>query len=169
MISDESAEEDDKELRSLTCLLLAASFTYLFLILTYVIFILFSQYTHHLYETHDQYMAAKWLWYICSICLMYLNHSVNFFLYCIGGETFRVEFLIMCGCHIRLSPREKVIAQAKKERNDKLKELERNRQDKESGVITVHPCSVSVNKLELHDISDKETVAHAKPDDVDKE
>lgn len=69
-----------------------------------------------MYESPDEYISGANLRYICSISLMYLNNSVNFFLYCIGGETFKGEFLIMCGCLERMSARDKVIEQAKKER-----------------------------------------------------
>ena len=66
---------------------------------------------------------------------MYLNNSVNFLLYCIGGETFKEEFLVMCGCHKRLSAREKVIEQAKKDREERLKEREKALQKEESDLL----------------------------------
>ena len=123
MISDETAKRDEGELRSLTYMLLTASFSYLILTLPYLLKILCTPYMVHFYELFDDFGSAMQLWYICSLCLMYLNNSVNFLLYCIGGETFREEFL-MCGCHKRMSVREKVIEQATKEREERMNEKE---------------------------------------------
>ena len=125
IISDKNAKEDDKYLKSLTYMLLTASFTYLFLTLPYVIYMLLGQYIQHLYEKYDAYISALHLWAIISFCLMYLNNSVNFLLYCISGELFREEFLVMCGCLKRLTPRQKVIEQARRKREERLKEREK--------------------------------------------
>ena len=37
------------------------------------------------------------LYWACTIFLMYINHSINFLLYCLGGKTFRHEFYHMIG------------------------------------------------------------------------
>ena len=124
IVSDESAKKDEEELRNMTLMLLLASFTYLLLTLPYMIYILFPQYTGKFYESYDEYISAMKLWYVCSQCCIFLNNSVNFLLYCISGETFREEFLVMCGCRKRLTAREKVIEQARKEREERLKERE---------------------------------------------
>ena len=38
-----------------------------------------------------------YLWYVISICFMFVNNSINFWFYVFGGETFRNEFLTMIG------------------------------------------------------------------------
>ena len=83
----------------------------------------------------DDYISSDYLWAKCSFGLLYLNNSVNFLLYCISGETFKEEFLIMCGCHKRLTAREKVIEQAKKERQERLKEKKTSgKEENEHGI-----------------------------------
>ena len=52
----------------------------------------------HAGEDHGKYKAAMYLWYIISISFMYINNSVNFYLYCLGGATFRDEFRAMMSC-----------------------------------------------------------------------
>ena len=44
------------------------------------------------------HFAAMYLWYIISISFMYINNSINFYLYCLGGATFRDEFYTMMTC-----------------------------------------------------------------------
>lgn len=46
-------------------------------------------------EDHGKYSAAMYLWYIISLVFMYINNSINFYLYCLGGTTFRNELM---GC-----------------------------------------------------------------------
>ena len=88
----------------------------MFLTLPYVSKVSIGISTVSLYKTTDEYISAEYLWVTCSWSLMYLNKSVNFLLYCISGNTFKEEFLVLCGCHRRLTAREKVIEQARKDR-----------------------------------------------------
>lgn len=165
MISEEKSKEDEAELKSLTYMLLAASFTYLFLNLPYIIFIMFAKYTNHFYKTFDEQISANHLWYILSVCFMYLNNSVNFLLYCIGGKTFKKEFLVMCGCYKRTSAREKVLEQAKKDHEERLKEREKRHrmEEKESGELSLAKSKEDV--IELCDESISHTVEiHEQPD-----
>lgn len=147
MISDKKGKADDKDLKSMTYMLLTASFTYLLLTLPYIIYALFGKHTEVLYESADEKKSSKLLWYICSLCFMYLNNSVNFLLYCIGGETFRGEFLIMCGYRKRLNAREKVIEQAKKEREERKKEREKANRKKERDALSMS----KINEIELYE------------------
>ena len=101
-------------------LLLTASFTYLLLELPYVIYILIMRFIRSLHilshdsfqffkytdykiiddrgEDHGEYLASMYLWYSISISFMYINNSIKFYLYCLGGSTFREEFLTMMNC-----------------------------------------------------------------------
>lgn len=49
-------------------------------------------------EDRGIYIADMYLWYVISICFMYINNSINFYLYCLGGPTFRKEFTAMMSC-----------------------------------------------------------------------
>lgn len=131
MISDESVKVYGKCLKSITYMLLTASFTYLFLTLPYAMKIFICEYTRIFYETVDEFQSAEYLWSAISFCLMYLNNSLNYLLYCISGKTFKEEFLVMCGCHKRLTGREKVIELANKDHAGKLKESVKNNQMEE--------------------------------------
>ena len=50
-------------------------------------------------EDLGKYSAAMYLWYIVSICFMYINNSINFYLYCLAGKTFRDQFMNMMRCN----------------------------------------------------------------------
>ena len=124
------AKSDVNDLKNQTCLLLSASFSYLFLRIPYISYILnrlyggtynshnlFDEDPHLIYEhceecsqesnyvklddkgeDHSQYSVHNYLCYIISICFMYINNSINFFLYVLGGKTFRNEFWLMMDC-----------------------------------------------------------------------
>ena len=49
-------------------------------------------------EDHYVYHVENYLYYTISICFMYINNSINFFLYVLGGKTFRDEFYKMIYC-----------------------------------------------------------------------
>ena len=49
-------------------------------------------------EDRGVYKVDMYLWYVISICFMYVNNSINFYLYCLGGPTFRKEFIILMSC-----------------------------------------------------------------------
>ena len=82
----------------LRIILLFISFTYLILTLSYNIYILLAEYMREYYSSYDEYIAFNRLWYTCTTLLLYVNNSVNFILYCLGGRTYREEFLKMVGC-----------------------------------------------------------------------
>ena len=171
IISKGNDKVKDKEVISLTTLLLAASLTYILLTLPYIIHILFSHYTFQLYETEDEFYSSHHLWFICTKCLMYINNSVNFLLYCIGGTTFREEFLVMLGCHKRISPKEKVIEQARLNKEKRMKEKEKHQNgDKynalkngldviiEDNVASQNMYATSELAIETHERADVEQV-----------
>ena len=47
------------------------------------------------YENDDQYVGAMNVWFTISQCLICINNSINLFLYCMVGKTFRNQFKFM--------------------------------------------------------------------------
>ena len=138
-----------KEIVSLTFLLLTVSFTYIILTLPYTVYILFVQYMRHDSKTYSisEIISSKWLLYNSSLCLLYLNNSVNFFLYCARGENFKERFLVMCGCRKKIDPRQKIIEQALLERNMRLLKKEASQNE-----LKLNDSTIGLN------ISNKETM-----------
>ena len=93
-----NVETDRNQLRSITILLLTTTFTYLLLTFPYIIYILSAKYLRKFYSSNDAYISAMHLWYMSNLCLGYINNSINFLLYCIGGTRFREEFIDMLNC-----------------------------------------------------------------------
>jgi len=81
--SDQQADNEQKELQFLSIILLTASFAHICLTLP-----IMFQLGIHSFEVY-KYWGALFL------CLLYLNQSVNFLLYCISGKRVRRELLEM--------------------------------------------------------------------------
>ncbi|KAK2157048.1 hypothetical protein LSH36_200g04073 [Paralvinella palmiformis] len=73
-----------------TIMLLVVSFSWLLLTLPYTVMSLIN----FDYST-SRTRAVAFLLKTISFLLMYLNHSCNFFLYCLAGKKFRTEFISM--------------------------------------------------------------------------
>ena len=95
---DLGVSTDPGHLVYLTKLLLATSFTYLLLTLPGCIYKLMAPDILYLYSSYSEYVGRMELWYVISVCLMYVNNSINFFLYCMAGKTIRDEFVSMMSC-----------------------------------------------------------------------
>jgi len=91
-------KSDANQLNSLTRLLMGVSFSYLILTLPYMIYLLVYKYTEHLYESRDSFLSSKHFWNSLTLLLLCINNSINFVLYCVGGNRFRNEFLSLIGC-----------------------------------------------------------------------
>ena len=76
--------------QQVTVMLLVVSFSWLFLTMPYAVLSLIN---FHFPTNHSR--AVTFLGKTVSFLLMYLNHSCNFFLYCIAGKKFRTEFIRM--------------------------------------------------------------------------
>lgn len=92
-----------KQANSMTRMLL--SVTIYFIVITTPVF-MFSMFQYLvLYNRQDslgvvdeQRIARLELADACVTLLLYLNHSINFFLYCVSGRKFRKELKTMLGC-----------------------------------------------------------------------
>jgi hypothetical protein len=64
--------------------------------------------------TSPQQQASYFLVKVICYILMYINHSINFFLYCITGQTFRREFLkcICRTCRRKKKPKPRLMYRA---------------------------------------------------------
>lgn len=76
--------------QQLTVMLLVVSFTWLILPTPFTLISIFPVST-----PDDQARAKQLLAKVICFLLLYLNHSINFFLYCIAGRKFRVELVCM--------------------------------------------------------------------------
>jgi growth hormone secretagogue receptor len=76
--------------QQVTIMLLIVSFSWLVLTMPYAVFSLIN---FQFPNSHSR--AVTFLAKTVSFLLMYLNHSYNFFLYCIAGKKFRKEFIRM--------------------------------------------------------------------------
>ena len=94
----DSDNTDNSQLVFLTKILITSCVTYLILTLPIVTYTLTSAHIKHLYSSRDQNKGDTELWLAISSCLIMLNHSINFFLYCIAGKKFRDEFKVMVIC-----------------------------------------------------------------------
>ena len=89
---------DPGHLISLTRQLIAISLTYLILTSPSAIYNVTVSYIKYLYSSYNDWMGANMLWNAISKNLAFINHSINFFLYCIAGKKFRDEFKDMMNC-----------------------------------------------------------------------
>ena len=113
-------EKEYKNMKFLTILLLTACFSYIIFALPYFCYILVmpvimnsGENISHPLDTMLRYtdykkvdkrgendgnnVAFMYLWYIICISFAYINNSVNFYLYCLGGDFFRYEgFVFRC-------------------------------------------------------------------------
>ena len=94
------ASVDSGQLLFLTRLLFVTTFTYLILTLPCGVYLVAVEHIMHFYDSVDEYRGANMMWSAISSCLMYINHSINFFLYCMAGKKFRDEFKAMINCKI---------------------------------------------------------------------
>ncbi|OWF47147.1 Thyrotropin-releasing hormone receptor [Mizuhopecten yessoensis] len=82
--------------RKLTMMLLLVSFTFLLTTLPMNIILIMTKSWN---EQNQQQRADFFLAKTVTELLMYLNHTINFFLYCITGRKFRRQiFLLFCRC-----------------------------------------------------------------------
>ena len=90
--------------KKLTCMLLAVSFTFLLTTLPMNVLLLVRAFTEHYNKDRDslelkRHYAQMTLARTVAELLMYVNHSVNFFLYCATGRKFRRQVkMLLCLC-----------------------------------------------------------------------
>ena len=94
---------DPAQLIFLTKLLITTSLSYLILTLPTAVYWVAAYHIVHLFNSYDGYVGVNDLWYVISSCLLYINHSINFFLYCIASKKFRSEFISMINCKNRIN------------------------------------------------------------------
>ena len=82
----------------LTRMLLTTSLMYLILTLPYAVYLVTVSHLIPLYSSYDDFVGDMALWQVLSLVLLHINHSINFFLYCIAGKKFRDEFIEMMSC-----------------------------------------------------------------------
>lgn len=78
-----------KTFRQTTMMCLSASFVFLVCVIPSIVILIVKQYWSGM--RHDAYEVAK----AVNNQLAYLNHSINFFLYCLTGQKFRSELVSM--------------------------------------------------------------------------
>jgi hypothetical protein len=86
--------------KRITVMLLLVSFTFLITTLPMNLVLIFTSFSNER-DNDDDKVFAKWkLVSSCTEMLMYVNHCINFFLYCITGKKFRDQFkrLILRSC-----------------------------------------------------------------------
>lgn len=96
--SSVSATGVTRQANSMTRMLL--SVTWYFIVVTIPIFI-FTAFQSRIFfdgNTNDEQIAKFELADAMLTMMHYLNHSINFFFYCLTGRRFRRELNIMCGC-----------------------------------------------------------------------
>ena len=124
MLTEDQAKDDDEQLQSMTISMLAASFTYLFLTLPHTVCHLYNYLMDPVLHINKRLLNKNasdiYLFQVCANCSILLNNSINFMIYCLGGEKFNKQFQIMCGCQKRVDPRQKVIDAALVERKRRL-------------------------------------------------
>lgn len=119
-ITNTTRKNETQNTKLLTIILLTATFSYLFLSLPYFIYILsttvvtltnrsvfnpldlFNRYSDYKInpdeeDSGEKYSADVYFWFISAISFMYINNSINFYLYCISGRVLRHEFLLIIG------------------------------------------------------------------------
>ena len=97
-----SSDKNAKKVKSVSIVLLTTSFSYMLLTIPYMLYITVGQQLAHYYKDLDEYTSVMQLWFMISACFLYLNNSINFFLYCISGSHFRKEFYFMLRCCINI-------------------------------------------------------------------
>ena len=84
-----SVANNDKKMRSLTVMLLTTNFAHLVCIAPMQIFYLIDKsdpFGRKITERWQAVVALRWAF---ALDLYYINHAINFFLYCISGSEFR--------------------------------------------------------------------------------
>ena len=85
--------------KKLTCMLLAVSFTFLFTTLPMNVLQIVSAFIVPKVDDGSKEYASRYAKIILARTvfelLMYVNHSINFFLYCATGRKFRLQFKVM--------------------------------------------------------------------------
>ena len=87
---------DPGQLIFLTKLLMTNSLTYVLLTSPYVIYKVMPGWDG--FTSKDEWRGHMELEIAVCDCLLYINHSINFFLYCLAGNKFRNEFRAMVRC-----------------------------------------------------------------------
>jgi hypothetical protein len=86
------ASQSDKTLIQMTVMCLSASFAFLVCVAPSIVLLIGRPY----WENMQWYEVVKAI----NNQLVYVNHSINFFLYCLTGKRFRHELMRMCRCGI---------------------------------------------------------------------
>ncbi len=89
-----SGQQQDNRIFNMVTILLMTSFTYLLLTGPLCAFVLGSNW-FHLQAGNQAFFAKAHLWQKTGKILMFLNHTINFFVYYISGSKFRQEFKSM--------------------------------------------------------------------------
>ncbi len=84
------SSKQDKTYMQLTFMCLSASFAFLFFITPSIVLLIGKPYWS---QNNDAYAISK----AVNNQLTYVNHSINFFLYCISGKRFRIELCKLIG------------------------------------------------------------------------
>lgn len=84
----------DKALVQMTAMCLSASFCFLLCITPSIVLLIGRPYWTSSEHPNSVYFICKSV----SNQLVYVNHSANFFLYCLTGRRFRQELVLLCAC-----------------------------------------------------------------------
>lgn len=93
--SNSQQSHSDKAFLQTTAMCLSASFAFMAFIAPSLVLLIGSPYWSNDDETNEAYNFAKAI----NNQLVYVNHSINFFLYCLTGAKFREELVELLRCH----------------------------------------------------------------------
>ena len=93
--SSESATERIKKTNTMTRMLLSVTLYFLIITTPIFIFTMFQSLLFYQSAVGERRLAKLELTDACLTIFLYLNHSINFFLYCLTGRRFRQELKIM--------------------------------------------------------------------------
>lgn len=93
-------QQDNKNTRIMTAMLLTVSIVFTVLVTPSIVVILVR--AHWVVTAHDE--ARNNLLRAITDVLVATNHSINFFLYCLSGKTFRNQFKQLLGIRNRVQP-----------------------------------------------------------------
>ena len=96
LLCQSQAKKTNESSKKLTCMLLAVSFTFLLTTLPMNTFTIVSAFMDDQFK--KEYIIELNLARTVVELLMYINHSINFYLYCATGRKFRKQFKVML-CH----------------------------------------------------------------------
>lgn len=87
-----------QQTNSMTRMLVSVTFYFLFVTVPILIFTMFQSVILYQHRPTPERLAKLELADAIMTAIVYVNHSINFFLYCLTGRRFRRELQAMCGC-----------------------------------------------------------------------